>query len=325
VAAVRVTPATGAALHSTLMTSTLRRSPPPRRGAARTRRAALGLLSAALLCAACAAPPGAGDAMWTQRLAGDAIVLLGEVHDNAALHRRRLDLLRAAVERGWRPAIAMEQFDLERQSDIERARRERPRDAQHLIDSATPRPTRPGQGWDWAFYRPYVELALEFELPLLAANLSAEDTRRIVREGLAAALPAERRAALGLDRPIAPEWQQAQEQAIDRGHCGALPRTLWPRMAQAQFARDAAMAERLRTHGATGAKGIVLLAGNGHVRRDLGVPRWLGAEARRAFVVGLLEEDDDQTPAGAFDAVLRGPTAARPDPCEGFVVRPAAR
>jgi len=46
------------------------------------------------------------------------------VHDNAALHRDRLDVLRRAVAHaGWRPAIAMEQFDIDRQPDIERARR----------------------------------------------------------------------------------------------------------------------------------------------------------------------------------------------------------
>jgi len=62
----------------------------------------------------------------------------------------------------------------------------------------------------------------------------------------------------------------------------------------------------------------VLLAGNGHVRRDLGVPRWLGAEASRVFALGLLEKDDTRTPPGAFDVTLRTEVAERPDPCAGF-------
>ena len=253
-------------------------------------------------------------------LRGNAIVLLGEVHDNAAQHRLRLDLLREAFAAGWRPAIAMEQFDVERQADIDRARRERPRDAQHVISQATT-PTgdaRSGEGWNWAFYRPYVTLALEYDVPLLAANLSNADTRRIVRGGLAARFEPERLTALGLDLAIAPDWQQAQEREIDRGHCGALPPTLWPRMAQAQFARDAVMADLLRQHAE---QGIVLLAGNGHVRRDIGVPRWLGTEASRLFTVGLLERDDTGTPADAFDATLRTEAADRPDPCAQFKSR----
>jgi uncharacterized iron-regulated protein len=252
---------------------------------------------------------------WESRLSGNAIVLLGEVHDNAAQHRLRLALLRRAFAAGWRPAIVMEQFDVDRQDDIDRARREHPRDAQHLIDQATIRAAPPGAGWNWAFYRPYVALALEYEVPLLAANLATADTRRIVRGGLAAGFDEQRLAALGLNRPIAAEWQQAQEREIDRGHCGALPASLWPRMAQAQFARDAVMADVLRQQAPRGA---VLLAGNGHVRRDLGVPRWLEAEAPRVFALGLLERGDTPAPPGAFDATLRTEAAERADPCAGF-------
>jgi uncharacterized iron-regulated protein len=280
----------------------------------RALRLAVACIAAALV--ACAAP--APLQPWESRLAGNAIVLLGEVHDNAGQHRLRLDLLRRAFAGGWRAAIAMEQFDVGRQADIDRARRERPRDAQHVIDQAATPAVRAGEGWNWAFYRPYVALALEYDVPLLAANLSNADTRRIVRDGLAAAFEPERLAALGLDRPIASDWQQAQEREIDRGHCGALPAALWPRMAQAQIARDAVMADLLRRQGQ---RGIVLLAGNGHVRRDLGVPRWLGAEASRLYTVGLLERDDTHTPVSAFDITLRTEVAERADPCAGFKPR----
>jgi uncharacterized iron-regulated protein len=274
----------------------------------------VGSAAAALFACATTTPPSA----WESRLTGNAIVLLGEVHDNAEQHRLRLELLRRAFAAGWRPVIAMEQFDLERQADIERARRERPRDAQYLIEQAAPA-ARPGMGWNWAFYRPVVALALEYDLPLVAANLSAADTRRIVRGGLGSAFDTARLSALGLDRPRAADWQRAQEREIDLGHCGALPASQWARMADAQFARDAVMAELLRLRG--NGRGIVLLAGNGHVRRDLGVPRWLeGSEAApRVFAVGLLERGDTHPPAGAFDAVLRTEPAERPDPCEGFL------
>jgi uncharacterized iron-regulated protein len=162
-------------------------------------------------------------------------------------------------------------------------------------------------------------------VPLLAANLSPADTRRIVRGGLGARFDPARLHELGLDRPVDPGWQRAQEQEIDRGHCGVLPASQWARMANAQFARDAAMAEVLRQR-ARGGHAVVLLAGNGHVRRDIGVPRWLdmtgGAGiATRVFAVGLLEQDDTQPPPSAFDAVLRTKVAERPDPCAEFIER----
>ena len=254
---------------------------------------------------------------WQPRLHGDAIVLLGEVHDNAALHRLRLDALRKAFAAGWRPAIVMEQFDRERQVDIDRARSERPNDAQHVIDAAG------GGGWEWRFYRPFVELALRYDVPLIAANLSNADTTKIVRSGTAAAFDGAAIVALGLDREVAADWQRGQEHEIDLGHCGALPASLWPRMARAQFARDAVMAQAL---GDNAGRGAVLLAGNGHVRRDIGVARWLGGgiEPRRVVAIGFEEDGDDATPALAFDAVVRAAAAVRADPCAGFAMPKAA-
>src|SRR5690606_11850582 len=108
---------------------------------------------------------------------------------------------------GWRPAIAMEQFDRQHQADIDRARRERPGDAQHLIDAAAPSRNRAGGGWNWVFYRPFVELALRYDVPLLAATLSSADAASIVRGGYSAVFSEAEIARLGLDKPIAPDVQ----------------------------------------------------------------------------------------------------------------------
>jgi len=266
-------------------------------------------LCAGLLTACAALPQSAG---WEERLRGDAIVLLGEVHDNAEQHRLRLAVLQRAFAAGWRPAIVMEQFDRERQADIERARRERPLDAQHVINVAAPAQR---DGWNWDFYRPFVALALEHDVPLIAANLSNADTTRIARGGYAAVFDAAAVAALGLDRPVDVAVQAAQEAEIDAGHCHALPPEVWPRMARAQYARDAVMAQALRAHAQ---RGTVLLAGNGHARRDIGVPRWLGGDAGRALSIGFVEEGDAVAPS-AFDAVVRTAPAVRSDPCERFL------
>jgi uncharacterized iron-regulated protein len=139
-----------------------------------------------------------------------------------------------------------------------------------------------------------------------------------VRGGHDAVFDAAMRRDLGLDRPIDPAWQRAQEREIDAGHCGALPASLWPRMAAAQFARDAVMARALA---AGGERGAVLLAGNGHVRRDIGVPRWLRIDPRRVWSVGYLEAGDASAPTEAFDAVVRTQPVDRGDPCAALRAR----
>lgn len=288
-----------------------------RYGAARRLPAQFCALALLLLLTACAAitPRSA----WEDRLTGNTAALLGEVHDNAEQHRQRLQVLERALAAGWRPAIAMEQFDRERQADIERARREQPRNAQHLIDLAGKTSAGGTRGWNWTYYRPYVELALEYNLPLIAANVSGADAGKIVRGGFTAVFSEAEIKALQLDRNIPPPLQAAHEQEIDAGHCHALPAAMWPGMALAQFARDAFMAKILRDHPT---RGIVLLAGNGHVRADLGVPQWLtGAERARLFNVGYLEIGDTRTLERAFDVIVRTAAAPRADPCSGLAAR----
>src|SRR6187455_3367027 len=112
-----------------------------------------GILVLAILLGACTTTGSPGG--WEPRLRGDALVLLGEVHDNAQQHQLRLATLQRAFASGWRPAIAMEQFDRDQQADIDRVRRERPGDAQHLIDVAAPSVNPAGGGWNWDFYRPF--------------------------------------------------------------------------------------------------------------------------------------------------------------------------
>lgn len=269
-----------------------------------------------LLLAGCATAP---QPSWETRLHGDAIVLLGEIHDNPEHHAQRLTVLRRAFAHGWRPAIAMEQFDRERQTDIDNARRAAGRDAQRVIDAAAPPKGEPGGNWNWDYYRPLIALALEYEVPLIAANLSRADTARVVREGYAAVFDADTQKRLRLDQPVPRELQAAQEREIDNGHCNALPAKTVPAMARGQMARDAVMADRLAQ---AASRGVVLIAGNAHVRRDIGVPYWLSAQLRaRAMAVGYLEQGGSPTLDAAFDAVVRTAPPKRTDPCLEFKQR----
>ncbi|RPH41548.1 MAG: hypothetical protein EHM87_19405 [Burkholderiales bacterium] len=258
-----------------------------------------------------AEPQALADAM-----RGVPVVLLGEVHDNAAQHALRADALARLVAGGARPALAFEQLDRERQADVDRARRERPRDVDWLIAQAAGR-----DGWDWALYRPFLRLALDNDLPIVAANLSRADASRVIREGYGAAFDAPARATLGLDA-VPADLLAAHEREVDVGHCGLMPQAMLAPMARAQLARDAALAAAIAPHAA---RGVVLLTGNGHARRDLGVPRWLPAEMRgRALSIGLLEPATIASmPPGAFDRVVTTVAAPRSDPCESLKARMA--
>ncbi|TCP15213.1 putative iron-regulated protein [Crenobacter luteus] len=263
------------------------------------------VFSVLLGLAGCAAP--GPRAAWTpERLAAHRVVLLGEVHDNADGHAKRLAALARAVEGGWRPALAFEQFDRERQGALDAARPRCGRDPDCVIRAGLGDVAPAASGWDWSLYRPLVALALDYDLPVVAANLSRADAARVMREGVAPVLGDAWAARLA--EPPA-ELVAAQRREVEAGHCGKLPAAVVARMADAQIARDAVMAAIVDAHAA---RGVALIAGNGHVRRDVGVPRWLAAPA---LSVGYVEE---AAAPGVFDVAVAIAPQPRPDPCAAF-------
>jgi uncharacterized iron-regulated protein len=274
---------------------------------------------AALLLAACAAPPAppppprAAAPELAAALARQPIVLLGEVHDNAALHALRLQALRRLLEGGARPALAFEQLDSDRQAALDAARaaldahQDLAARADRLIAAAG------AKGWNWDLYRPYLELALQFELPIVAANLSRPQAMRVAQQGLDAVYDAAQRRALGLDA-LAADLEPAQRHEIEAGHCGRIPPEAIGPMAQAQLARDATLAVSIAPYAG---RGVVLLTGNGHARRDIGVARHLSATDRgRSISIGLLEDDEQAARlAASFDVAFLVAAQPRPDPC----------
>ncbi len=291
--------------------------PAPRLAAVLTLIAAL---VATLVGAACSSTP--------PEPAGPALLLLGEVHDNAAGHALRLQRLHQQLTQGARPALLMEQFDRERQGEIDRlvqaAPGVPPGDAglDATVDALVKLGGATGAGWTWDFYRPYLLLALQYRLPIVAANVSRGDARGVMQQGLSAG---------GFSAEVPTDIAAAHAGDIVRSHCGQINPAQAGRMALAQVARDQFMARQVEAYAA---RGVVLLAGNGHVRKDIGVPRWLGKAARgRATAVGYLETDDpasaSPTDADAFDAVIAMPAQQRDDPCNSMrapaAPQPAAR
>jgi uncharacterized iron-regulated protein len=168
-------------------------------------------------------------------------------------------------------------------------------------------------------YRPYLELALQYDLPIIAANLSRADATRATREGVAAVFDEAARTRMALDR-LPEALIEGQAEAVNRGHCDLLAPDAARRLARAQVARDAALAEAIRPHLAPAGRGVILFTGNGHARNDIGVPFFLTSEERvRTWTIGIIEDAfvrDASALTTRFDARFVSPTQERPDPCE---------
>jgi len=227
-------------------------------------------------------------------------VLFGERHDNPRHHDARAELLR-----DMQPVrVVMEHLD--------QGARLHPVDS---LDAALDRTGYNRKGWRWPMQQTLFQTLRETAALVVGGNLSRADGRKVAMGGMAALdndLQARIKAA-----PLTGAAQALLDADLDRGHCGHLAAERLPNMRLAQRARDAAMARTLLAEASPG----VLLAGNGHVRLDYGVPVLLRAAKPQARIVsvGFVETDDVVLP-GAYDYLWVTPPLTRSDPCSGFTM-----
>ncbi|WP_028240355.1 ChaN family lipoprotein [Stutzerimonas azotifigens] len=234
-----------------------------------------------------------------ERLGRRERVLIGERHDNPAHHRIERWLLQAVDRRAEAPALLLEMLDPGQQPRVD-AVRQALRDGRPVDDLPAALGWQPG--WDWGLYGELLAQAVARPAPLLSANLTREDIRRIYRS--APRLPA------GRSTDEAVQAQLAEH--IRAAHCDLLPAEQLPAMLAVQQQRDRRMAERLLAASAP----AWLMAGAYHVRRDLGVPLHLadlgGAEQAAVLV---LAEEGEAVEAGQADYVWFTPAQPQVDHC----------
>lgn len=248
--------------------------------------------------------------------ASSRYVLLGEKHDSAFHHQLQLQALQALQQRHQGKAaltLAMEQFDSEYQSALSAAVKAGVKDAEQLADAGMLN----RKGWQWPMYKSLITFAATHDWSFIAANLSRKDARSI---------------AMGTMTPDLPKADTSQiaalENEIVQGHCGQRPAPAQlAAIVTAQRARDARMATAIEAS----ASPVVLIAGSGHVRRDLAVPRYLKSNASTLTIAYVEINDGQYSPQDydttGFDLVWFTPRTKREDPCAmpiGGVVSGAA-
>ncbi|MFZ1105254.1 MAG: ChaN family lipoprotein [Hyphomicrobiaceae bacterium] len=262
----------------------------------------------------------------------EGIVLLGEVHDNPAHHRLRAWLIAKALraQPDWRPAVVFEQIRADQQAALDRFEALRA-EGKGTSDDLFRLLEWEKSGWPPAsIYEPLFEVVVAARLPILAGNTTRDRIKAVARQGLAALAP-EERARLWLDSPQPEPLTEALSKELAESHCGALPRKAIPAMAAAQRYRDAHLADALlgaeKRHGSA-----ILIAGNGHVRSDRGVPWHIRQRKPDAKVISvlLLEVEEGKTEPADYvprdpdgkptaDLVIFTPRAKRGDPCRDFM------
>ena len=106
---------------------------------------------------------------------------------------------------------------------------------------------------------------------------------------------------------------------IVEGHCNLLPDEMIPLMVSIQMGKDALFAKTLAQKADD--RKAILIAGNGHVRKDRGVPFYLARQAPSASiqVIGLIEDRNEETlndPFPQYDTVWITGSVEEKDYCK---------
>lgn len=239
---------------------------------------------------------------------GAQIVILGEVHDNPAHHRNQAAIVADLTP----PALVFEMLDAGQAATANGLDRTDGEAFAAAIDWDK-------SGWpDFAMYYPIFRAAPDAKI--YGAAVPREDLMAAMSDG-AAALFGEKAGRFGLD-PLPEAVQQEREAFQLAAHCDALPIEMLPGMVEAQRLRDARFSattlEALRETGGP----VVVITGNGHARRDWGMPAYLEAAAPEVAVI-TLAQFEEAAPEGEVphDFWLLTEAAEREDPCAVFEKR----
>ncbi|SNT18611.1 ChaN family lipoprotein [Tropicimonas sediminicola] len=238
---------------------------------------------------------------------GAPVVILGEVHDNPAHHANQAEVV-ASIQPA---ALVFEMFTPEQAATANGMTRE---DGAALAEALAWSET----GWpDFSLYHPILLAAPEARI--YGAAVAREELMEAMGSSAAEVFGDEAvRYGLG---PL-PEAEQAEREAMQmEAHCNALPEEMLGGMVEAQRLRDARFSETTLVALEETGGPVAVITGNGHARRDWGMPAYLAAAAPelRVVTLGQFEAPFDAASGEVpHDAWLVTEPAEREDPCAVF-------
>jgi uncharacterized iron-regulated protein len=216
-------------------------------------------------------------------------ILIGEIHDNAQHHQNQAKWLGAAVGTGEKPAVIFEMIPRSMQGQVDT-----------FLSSSTATAETFGntvdweeRGWPaWSLYQPIMDVIIENELPVIAGGVDRDLVMEIGQNG-ASVLKTQKRTAWGLDEALPAALRDDLLTELEQSHCGLMPKAALTGMIPVQRARDGSLAEAM-FEGANEHGKAVMIAGNGHVRKDRGAPLILRAldSENDSLVIGQIQVRD---------------------------------
>lgn len=227
-------------------------------------------------------------------LSGADYLLLGEKHDNPQHHQLQAKVIESLSTLG---AVQLEMLTMGKAQRLKIA------DSEDKFKEAS---NWQSSGWpDYSIYRPLISAIYKRGLRPLPAHPARMDVFNHMK------------GSHSLPDQLTSDSIERLEADIERAHCGHLNTSMVKMMTKAQSYKDQFMAEEMSKQSGRGP--VVLVAGNGHIRTDYGIPNYLP----RSTSLALLEVNRGKKDARAYETspyqfVWFTQRVDNDDPCKKF-------
>ncbi|WP_373235403.1 ChaN family lipoprotein [Cohaesibacter celericrescens] len=262
-------------------------------------------------------------------------LLLGEKHDNPRHHRLQETVLAMVGHAGKQAHVVFEMLEPRHQdildetyrtfemkpsecvspAQIEKVKRE-------SLDALASKLAWEQRGWpEWSIYKGVFKEALDNGMSLHGGNPDREVLMSVGRGG---ALSDEQLKDLKWDQDYSNTNRESLLDELVAAHCGMMGREAMTPLMTLQRLKDAHMARAMR-QAKTKGEIAILIAGNGHTRKDRGVPLFIDQEDKVVSIafVEVVRDETNMDAYPSFDAALYDyvwftPRIDEIDPCDRF-------
>jgi len=247
-------------------------------------------------------------------------ILLGETHDNIQHHLNQTWIIDALAKQSFSTSVSFEMIDNTQAEFIANKNIETSNELIKLLNHYK-------TGWEYeAYYKGLFDSVLQAGFRIYPANIERQQLYNII-QNKKSELPIETEQLMSAVS-LTHEMENSLQKEIVESHCGMIDEETAKPMMIGQRIRDATMALSLLNNDADKR---VLIAGNGHVRNDRGVPLYLSSQDKEAKIIAIAmfeveQEHVDIAPYSKrwdaeefpFDYIWFTARANREDPCLFF-------
>ncbi len=194
-----------------------------------------------------------------EQLKSAKYLLLGEKHDNPDHHAIQLSIVEFLLREQRVGSLTLEMMDESVGEALDQLYEQATLDENALKSYLS----WDDEGWDWDFYGPIIASAYSARVNIVAGNISRATVGAVYGD----------ENAVAVNGILSSSAEEQLLLDIDESHCGQLPASQFPAMMRVQQARDLTMADSMARP--ESGEVAVLIAGNYHIRQDLGVPNYL--------------------------------------------------